>query len=268
MAVQTMSGQVAAEADKLMVSAAYTPARFASYSVGARELPIMPMIPFSITDSISPDLSRLSIAGKFEEFRELWHRWIKRTALILYPVFALILFQSNEIITILYTADYIEGALPLLIVGCLIPMRITSFFQVMLSLNGSRVVMYASVATLVLISSLSWLFLNTFGLWGPALAILISEYTVNSGVLVNISKKTGLSLPKILPWGFLFKLLIVAVVSGALALPVLGLVSNLGLFWRFMIYVLTLMTFYGAAVFSLSMVNSDDLAMLRAKLRR
>lgn len=267
-AVQTMTAQVGVEADKLLVSAAYTPARFASYSVGARELPIMPMIPYSITDSISPDLSRFSIAGKFEEFRELWHRWIKRTALILYPVFALILFQHNEIITILYTADYIEGALPLLIVGCLIPMRFTSYYQVMLSLNGSRVIMYGSIAMMIMIPSLSWVFLNMFGLWGPALAILIAEYTVNGGVLLSISKRSGLSLPKVLPWGYLLKLLILAVASGALALPVLGLVSDLGLFWRFMIYGLTMMILYGAAVLSLSMVNSDDLAILRAKLRR
>lgn len=267
-AVQTMAGQVGAETDKLLVSAAYTPARFGSYSVGARELPLVPMIPYSITDSISPDLSRLSVAGKFDEFRELWHRWTKRAALLMYPIFALVLFQHKEIVTILYTADYIEGALPMLIIGCLIPLRMTSFYQVLLSLNGSRVIMYSSIAMLILVSSLSWIFLNTFGLWGPALAILIAEYSINSAVLLSISKRTGFSLATVLPWGYLFRLLAIAVVSGALALPVLGLVSELGMFWRFMVYGLTMMILYGAIVLSLSMVSSDDLALLRAKFRR
>ena len=107
-----------------------------------------------------------------------------------------------------------------------------------------------------------------FGLWGPALAILIAEYMINSTLLFNISKRTGLSMVKVLPWSYLFRLLAIAVVSGALALPVLGLVSELGLFWRFMIYGLTMMILYGAIVLSLSMVNSDDLALLRAKFRR
>lgn len=267
-AVQTVAGQVGGEMDKLLISAAYNPVRFGSYSVGARELPLVPMIPYSITDSISPELSTLSVAGKFEEFRELWHRWIKRAALLMYPIFPLVLFQHNEIVTILYTADYIEGALPMLIVGCLIPLRITSFAQVLLSLNGSRVIMYSSIAMLILITSLSWIFLQMFGLWGPALAILIAEYMINSTLLFNISKRTGLSMVKVLPWSYLFRLLAIAVVSGALALPVLGLVSELGLFWRFMIYGLTMMILYGAIVLSLSMVNSDDLALLRAKFRR
>ncbi len=267
-AVQTMAGQIGAETDKLLVSSAYNPARFGSYSVGARELPIVPMIPYSITDSISPELSRLAVANRFDEFRELWHRWIKRAALLMYPIFALVLFQHKEIVTILYTADYIEGALPMLIIGCLIPLRMTSFYQVLLSLNGSRMVMYASIAVLIIVSSLSWVFMHKFGLWGPTLAILIAEYSVNSAVLLDISKRTGFSLAKILPWSYLFRLLAIAVVSGALALPVLGLVSELGLFWRFMIYGLTMMTLYGAIVLSLSMVNSDDLALLRAKFRR
>ncbi len=267
-AVQTIAGQIGAETDKLLVSSAYNPARFGSYSVGARELPLVPMIPYSITDSISPDLSRLSVAGKFDEFRELWHRWIKRAAVLMYPIFALVLFQHKEIVTILYTADYIEGAIPMLIIGCLIPLRMTSFYQVMLSLNGSRVIMYGSIAMLIIIASLSWIFLHTFGLWGPALAILIAEYTVNSAVLISISKRTGLTFAKVLPWGFLFRLLVIAVTSGALALPVLGLVSEFSLFWRFMVYGLTMMILYGAIVLSLSMVSSDDLALVRAKFRR
>lgn len=266
--VQTMAGQVAAEMDKLLVSAAYSPSRFGAYSVGARELPLVPMVPYAITDSISPDLSRFSVAGNFQEFRELWHRWVRRAALLMYPIFALVLFQHKEIVTILYTADYLEGALPMLIVGCVIPLRITSFYQVLLSLNGSRVIMYSSIAMLILISSMSWLFMNTFGLWGPALAILIAEYTVNAGVLWNICKRTGLSFAAVLPWGYLFKLLLIAVISGALALPVLGMLSDIGLIWRFMAYGLTLLILYVAVVLSFSMVSSDDLALLRAKLRR
>lgn len=267
-AVQSMAGQIAIETDKLMVSAAYTPARFASYSVGARELPLIPLIPYSIIDSITPDLSRLAVAKKFEDFRDLWHRWIKRTALLMYPVFALVLFQHKEIITILYTSDYLEGALPLLIIGCMIPMRVTSFYQTSLCLNGSRSVMYASIANLIMIASMSWIFLPLFGLWGPALAVLVSEYVINAGLLLWISKAIALPLKSVLPWGYLSKLLLIAVASGALALPAVGLIGDAALLWKFLVYGFTLLILYGAAVMSLSMVSSEDLALLKARLRR
>lgn len=267
-AVQSMAGQVASESDKLLVSAAYSPARFGSYAVGARELPLVPMVPYSITDSISPDLSRLAVARKFDEFRNLWHKWIKRAALLMYPVFALVLFQHKEIITLLYTAEYLEGALPLMIIGFMIPLRVTSYFQILLNLNGSRDVMYASISILVSITSLSWVFMHLFGLWGPALAVVISEYVVNLAVMARIGWRTEIPLARVMPWGYLFKLLLIAITCGALALPVVGLLGDFALIWRFFGYGMAMLILYAAVTLSFSMVESDDLALLRSYVRR
>jgi len=260
---QTIAGQVAIETDKLVVSAAYTPAEFAAYSVGARELPLIPMIPYSISDSIAPHLSRLGATESYVEFRELWHKWIKRTALLIYPVFAMVLFQSKEIVTILYTADYLAGAIPLLIIGCLIPMRVTSYYQVLLNLNGSREIMYASIATLGLIAGLSFLFLQMFGIWGPALGVAIAEFVVNGAVLAQIAHKTKLSFARVMPWGYLAKLLGIAVVSGAAALPVNELLGAAPMVLRFGTYSIVLLCLYAALALVFRMVPQEDLAAVK-----
>ncbi|MBK6765199.1 MAG: oligosaccharide flippase family protein [bacterium] len=265
---QTIAGQVAVETDKLIVSAAYPPAEFAAYSVGARELPLMPMIPFSISDSISPHLSRLGAAEDYTEFRELWHKWIRRTALLIYPVFAMVLFQAKEIVTILYTADYLAGAIPLLIIGCLIPMRVTSFYQVLLTLNGAREIMYASFAMLGLIAGLGYLFLNIFGMWGPAVGVVIAEYVVNAAVLMRIARRTRERFAKILPWGFLAKLLAITVASGAAALPVLELIGSANAVTRFAVFCAVLLVLYGALAMTFRMVSQEDLVMVRNRLKR
>lgn len=264
----SIAGQIAVEADKLIVSSYFPPARFASYSVGARELPLIPMIPYSISDSISPEISRLSVQQKFSELRELWHRWMKRTALLMYPVFALVLFQHREIITILYTSEYLEGALPLLIIGCIIPMRVTSYYQMLLNLNGSREVMSASIAMLISIVALSFVFLYAFGMWGPALAVAISEYLINTWVVARIARRTDTPLSLVMPWAYLLKLLVVAVGSGALALPVLSLLDGAPLLLSFAAYALTLLVLYAAVTLTLRMVSQEDLALLRSKFRR
>lgn len=265
---QTIAGQIAMEADKLIISSNYSPAQFGAYSVGARELPLIPMIPYSISDSIAPHLSRLAVQEKYAEFRELWHRWVKRTALLMYPVFALVLFQSREIITILYTSSYLEGAIPLLIIGCLIPLRVTSFYQVLLNLNGSREVLYASIAMLVSIVSLSSLLLPMFGMWGPALGVAISEYAINAAMVRRISVRSGITLRRVLPWGFLLKLLAIAVASGLLALPVVDLLTSAGVLVRFAAYGLTLLVLYTAAALSLKMVAQEDLVLVKNWFRR
>lgn len=265
---QTIAGQIGAEADKLIVSSNYSPAEFGAYSVGARELPMMPMISYSVSDSIAPDLSRMAVQERFQEFRELWHRWIKRVALVLYPVFALVLFQSREIVTILYTSEYLDGAIPLLIIGCLIPMRVTSYYQVLLNLNGSREVMLASIAMLVSIVGLSFVFLPMFGMWGPALGVAISEYVINGAVLARISVRSQIPVKQILPWGYLAKLLTISVVCGVMALPILDLLAAAELLIRFAAYGFTLFVLYTAVVLSLKMVAQDDLVLVRNWFRR
>lgn len=265
---QQIAGQVAIEADKLVVSSNYSPAEFGAYSVGARELPLIPMIPYSISDSIAPHLSRLAVQQKFDEFRELWHRWIKRVALLIYPVFALVLFQSQEIVTLLYTSDYLAGAIPLLIIGCLIPLRVTSYYQVLLNLNGSREVMFASLATLVSIVSLSFVFLPMFGMWGPALGVAISEYVINGVVLTRIAKRSQIPMVKILPWGYLAKLLLSAVACGILALPILDLLDATTLLIRFAAYGGSLLVLYVPVVLSLKMVAQEDLVLVKNWFRR
>lgn len=268
MMLQGAAGQLSLETDKLLVSASRTPAEFASYSVGARELPLVLLIPYSITDSIVPNLSRFAQEKAFPGFYQLLHRWIKRVALLMYPVFALVLFQHREIVTILYTADYIDGALPLLVIGCLIPIRVASNYQLLISLGGSRDVMLASFANLALVAGLGYTFLQMFGPWGAALGLAVAEYSVNCAVLLRVAKRTETPLSGVYPWLYLFKLLLIAVGSGAAALPVLHVLGNLSLFWQLVCYGLTMMTLFCAAVLMLRMVDSDDLALLRAKLRR
>jgi len=265
--LQSAVGQFGAEMDKLLVSSSFAPAKFAAYSVGARELPLVPLIPFTIAESIGPDLSRMAVAGKLEEFREHWHLWIKRAALLMYPVFALVLFQHRAIVEVLYTAEYLEGALPLLIIGCVIPQRITSFYHVLLCLNQSRTVLWASVAMLCSNALLSLLFMKFFGLWGPALAVLISEYVINGAVAWRIGKLIGVGPLRVLPWGYLGKLLTIAVAAGALALPVLGLIHDGGALLRLAAYGCVMLVIYGAAVLSLGLVGREDLAQVRSALR-
>jgi O-antigen/teichoic acid export membrane protein len=264
---QAITGQISVEMDKILVSAYYTPEVFASYSVGARELPFVPLIPYSITDSQIPQLSRFASEKNFADYFDLLHRWVKRIALIMYPIFALILFQFREIFTILFTADYIDGAVPMLIIACLIPMRVTSYYQLLLTLGGSRDVMFVSLGMLVSVTSVSFTLLHFFGPVGATLGLLFSEYLLNGIVVGRIAAKSGSGFSRVLPWSYLLKLLTVAVACGALALPVLGILPFENIFGRVVIFAMTTMTLYVAAVITLGLVSKEDVAQIRAKLR-
>lgn len=96
----------------------------------------------------------------------------------------------------------------------------------------------------------------------------MTEYVVNSVVVVRISKRSEIKLTQVLPWSYLLKLLLIAVGSGALALPVLGLLPEAATLIRLVAYGLVMLVLYGAAALSLSMVDAEDLALVRARIRR
>jgi O-antigen/teichoic acid export membrane protein len=215
--LQSISIVVAREVDKILVSANVSPNKFAAYSVGARELPLIDLFPYAIGDSITPDLSNLYLKEKLSEFLKLWHRWMRRVAILMYPLFALILFKHTEIISLLYTESYIEGAIPFLIFGCLIPLRLTTFNQTLLAMNQSRAVVIGSSSGLVLTAVLGYIGIHTIGFIGPALAVLLSEYLVNTFYCSQIRKHLRTSWLKLFPLAFLGKALALSIAAAALA---------------------------------------------------
>jgi O-antigen/teichoic acid export membrane protein len=266
--LQSLSIVIAREADKIIVSANSTPERFAAYSVGARELPLVDLFPYAIGDSITPELSKFYLERKFKEFLELWHRWMKRVSLLMYPLFAFILFKHQDIIVLLYTKDYIAGAIPFLIFGCLIPLRLTTYNQTLLAMNQSRAVVIGSASGLVLTVVLGFIGIRMVGFIGPALAVLLSEYLVNTYYLTQIRKHLETDWPHMFPWHFLGKVLLLSLVAAGLANVFNVFTCDCSVFMRLLTYGSVFFILFALGVRMLNLITVEDLARLKSSIFR
>lgn len=263
-----VSGSIAQETDKILVSTSFSPDQFAAYSVGARELPLVNLFPYAISDAITPDLSRLHRDNKFAEFLNLWHSWLQRVAMIMFPLFALIVFKHEAIITLLYTRDYIAGAVPFLIIGFLIPLRITSFVQILLSMNVSRAVAIGSAVHLSIIVVIGFIALKLIGFIGPALAVVLAEYIVNSYYCSQIRTHLKITWLKLFPLVFLGKTLVLSFIAAALANFTEVFTCDCSVFVRLLMYGCVFGMLYLLGIRILKLVSSEDIAKFKNILLR
>ena len=110
-----------------MVSRFFPPAGFAVYSAGLFQLPLLGLLTTSFSGALIPDVSRLAAAGERRAIIPIWLNAVRKLALVVVPICALMFVLRYEIITLLFTDAYIEAA-PLFgiyVFSALLPMTLT-----------------------------------------------------------------------------------------------------------------------------------------------
>jgi O-antigen/teichoic acid export membrane protein len=92
------------------VSAAFSPAQFAIYSVGSMQTPFVPVIVESVTTVMVVRVSELQHQGRHRDVMELTARAINRLASILFPIVALLFVTRRDLIVLMYKSAYEQSA--------------------------------------------------------------------------------------------------------------------------------------------------------------
>ncbi|RPJ44577.1 MAG: hypothetical protein EHM19_06525, partial [Candidatus Latescibacterota bacterium] len=98
--------------DKTIVSAYFTPEKFAIYANGAVEVPFVGILASSVSSVVLPEFSRLSEEGKREDLIALWHRAILKAGAILLPLFVFLMVLAVPFLVFLFSDAYRESAGP------------------------------------------------------------------------------------------------------------------------------------------------------------
>jgi O-antigen/teichoic acid export membrane protein len=110
-----------------MVSRYFPPAGFAVYSAGLFQLPLLGLLTTSFSGALIPEVSRLAAAGERRAIIPIWLNAVRKLALVIVPICALMFVLRYEIITLLFTSAYSEAA-PLFgiyLFSALLPMTLT-----------------------------------------------------------------------------------------------------------------------------------------------
>ena len=205
--------------DQFIVSYLYSPATYAVYARGAFQLPFIPMVSYNVSNVLLPSLVRLRKDNDLEKMLALWHESIKKTLLILLPMGVFFFVFAKEVMTVLFTKEYIESAYVFMVYLCTVPFEATLYANIHQAFGRTRHILISNVINLSSTLVLNFLFYQPFGILGPALATVLARLIAISYHLAVIRRCFGLPLSRVFPFPFQAKMLGICGLVGLAVVP-------------------------------------------------
>ena len=222
LALTGIAGLLGFQFDRLVVSAQFSPEVFAIYAVGAVELPVATIIAQSVNSVLLPELARLFRDGDLPGLGALWRETIRKTALILLPLFVICMVLADDLMQRRVRAQVRRerGHLPHLPAADAVARR-----HVRADPDGDRPHARELVGLVVVLGAnvvLALALVGPLGIKGPALATVIATALTVAYYLVRLRGLLALPISVLFPWATVAKTLAVAGLSAVPVLPLLA----------------------------------------------
>jgi len=265
--LSSMVGTINNGIDKIVVSMFYSANVYATYANGAIQIPFLPIMIGSVSQIITPLLSKYYSENNIVNFFSIWHKSIENLCIILYPLFFYFFVFSEDLITLMFSNIYLASSTIFRIYCLLILVRITSYSTILISTGNTKYVFYNTVFQCFLNIILNLIFIRLFGYIGPPLATVITVFIAVAIMLLIISKKLKCNLKKLLPWRKIIKIF---VISGVSISPfiLLKYFLNIHFFGDFIYYMFLFFILYNLLIYKMlktSLINIiiDELRIIR-----
>jgi O-antigen/teichoic acid export membrane protein len=210
------------QADQWVAATLFSVGMFASFSIATILGPLVQLCRQSVFHTFLPSLSRLQAAGDIPGMIKLNCRANVMIGALVFPLLALAFVFAEEMVTIIYTAAYVDAApvMRVSIVGFTV--LVFDLTSIMLVLRQGAFMMQVGLITLVVSVTLSWFSAHAFGLAGAAAGSVIAIYVDYFAALRRIASRTGIPVRRLHDWGTLGLLMLFAALSAAFAWSVVG----------------------------------------------
>lgn len=207
--------------DKYVVMFLLPVVAFAEYSVGAWEIPLVPMIAASVSAVMMPQLVELYLRRDKTSLLDLLSRSITKVSLIVLPLMVLLVIISRDLMVALFSRQYAGAGIVFAVYTLTLFQRVTDYSAVLRAINRTGAVTRWAAATALLNLVLSVPFVLWMGMVGAAVATLVA--TIVSWVYILVVTSWVLNIPfaRVFPFRFYGRTLLVAV-AAAFPVVVLG----------------------------------------------
>jgi O-antigen/teichoic acid export membrane protein len=211
------------QADQWVAAALFSVGMFASFSIATVLGPLVHLCRQSVFHTFLPSLSRLQAAGDIPGMLKLNSRASVMVGALVYPLLAFAFVFAEEIVTIIYTAAYVDAApvMRVFIVG--FAGLVVDLGSTMLVLRQGVFIMRVSLLTLALSVALSWFSAHAFGLAGAAVGSVTAIYVDYIVILRRLALCTGIPVRQLKDWRTLGLLILFAAVAAAIAWSIVDL---------------------------------------------
>lgn len=213
--VSGVVGMLSRQVDQFMVSGALGPATFAQYSIGAVELPLVPLLVGSASSVLLPRLARHHADGDHEGFAEVFRRGQRQLALVCIPLGVAGVAVAEPFLVTLYTEDFARSAPVFQIYALVMLNRLFLYGALLQSLGLTRLVLVGELAFLVLNVGLNWWLLETMGFLGPAVATWIAGVAIMLFYQYRLSRQVQVGPAQLYDAGANLRILLLSVLGSA-----------------------------------------------------
>jgi len=189
-----------AQADQWIAATLFSMAMFASFSVAAVVAPLVNLCRQSMNYAFLPTMSRCHSDGDIPGMVDLNRRANVIVGTLIYPLLAFAFVFAEEIVTLVYTATYIEAAPVMRIYILGLAAMAVETGTVTLQLRQGRHQLIMSAGLLMLSVPVSWLGALQFGLPGAALGSVTAIFLDRYFTLRMMSDKTAIPVRRLQDW--------------------------------------------------------------------
>ena len=205
------------QADQWVAASLFALSSFAAFSIAAIVGQVVQILRHSVMEAFMPTMSRMHAAGDVRGMMEMNSRANVMVARLLYPMLAFAFVFAEDLVTLVYTAAYVEAApvMRVYVIGMAV-MAIEVGSIVLLLRQGAYALRITSALLLVSVS-ISWSAAQGLGLPGAALGSVLAIYLDRTLLLNRVARQTGIPLGKLQDWNSLLYAAATAAVAGAVA---------------------------------------------------
>lgn len=203
--------------DRFLIMLTFADVIFAEYQAGAWQIPIITRVPYMVGTAMAPQLVEMFRAGRAREAIGLWRASIEKVSLLVVPVALVFVVAAEEVVEILFTAEYANAAPVLRWYAILTVGRVASFGSVIVAAGRPRMVFQAAMLSLLSNVAFSLPLLWAFGFVGPAMGTALAFVPIVLFYTWCIARASELPFGEIFPLYAYARVVGVALVGVAVA---------------------------------------------------
>jgi O-antigen/teichoic acid export membrane protein len=205
-----------AQTDQWVAAAMFPLQSFAAFSVAAVLNSIIVVFRRSVVEAFLPNMSRLEAAGDVAGMMRLNSRGYVLVGTALYPLLAFVVAFADEIVSVMFTAAYLEAAPVMRVYALGMAVLVLEHASVLLLLKQGRAALGVNATALAVSVAVSAAAASLFGLAGAAAGSVVAVCLDRTLMLRRISRHVGIPVRRLQNWRGLAVALAYAVACAAL----------------------------------------------------
>jgi O-antigen/teichoic acid export membrane protein len=205
------------QTDQWVAATLFALSSFAAFTIATIVSQVVQLFRQSVMEAFMPSMSRMEAAGDLRGMMQLNSRANVMVGTALYPLLAFAFGFAEDIVTLVYTAAYVEAAPVMRVYVVGMAAMVIEISSLLLLLRQGAFALRLAMVLICVSAAVSWLGAQALGLAGAAAGSVLAIYLDRVVMLRRVSRLSGIGFTQLQDWGGLGRALAFAAFGAGLA---------------------------------------------------